>query len=169
MTFDNVLAAFFEGWSCSFRAFQQLLLPPRAPSAALPPPPLLPPTASKSQLLRRFATDRPLLLAILGSHTPGSRARLDQRDRGFWQLQRDDRQERRPLLPDPLQPRPITVFSLLYINIGRGIRQVGKLNFIFIGSTNVFESSREIRAFFRDKLEGLKLGSIKNQRGEKRS
>ena len=143
MTFDNVLAAFFEGWSCSFRAFQQLL--------------------------RRFATDRPLLLAVLGSHTPGSRARLDQRDRGFWQLQRDDRQERRPLLPDPLQPRPITVFSLLYINIGRGIRQVGKLNFIFIGSTNVFESSREIRAFFRDKLEGLKLGSIKNQRGEKRS
>lgn len=147
MTFDNVLAAFFEGWSCSFRAFQQLLLPPRAPSAALPPPPLLPPTSS--QLLRRFATDRPLLLAVLGSHTPGSCARLDQRDRGFWQLQRDDRQERRPLLPDPLQPRPITVFSLLYINIGRGIRRVGKLNFIFIGSTNVFESPREIRAFFR--------------------
>lgn len=136
LTFDNVLAAFFEGWSCSFRAFQQLLSP-CTPSAALPPPPPLPSTASSFQLLHcpRFATDRrradPLLAIVVPdvSHTPGSRARLrfDQRDRRFWQLQRDDRQERRPLLPDPLQPRPITVSFDIYIYLGMRIRRVSGL------------------------------------------
>lgn len=139
MTFDNVLAAFFEGWSCSFRAFQRLLFSPCAPSPATLPPAPLPPFQLPH--CPRFATDRrradPLLAIVVpGSHTPGSRARLrfDQRDRAFWQLQRDDRQERRPLLPDPLQPRPVTVsfeitiiYIYIYISGEGGIRRVSGL------------------------------------------